>query len=64
MLRLCYDMKLGNTCNSKLQLEEGFKLIHVSYRLGNNGGERVITVMSSRQRGFERIVAVAFISCT
>lgn len=38
--------------------EEGVKPMHVSYRIGNKGGEGVITVIPSTEKGFGRTVAV------
>ncbi|ESQ32301.1 hypothetical protein EUTSA_v10004237mg [Eutrema salsugineum] len=38
--------------------EDGVKPVHVSYRIGNHGGEGMITVMPSPEKGFGRTVAV------
>ncbi|CAN8265423.1 unnamed protein product [Cochlearia groenlandica] len=38
--------------------ENGVKPVHVSYRIGNHGGEGMITVMPSPEKGFGRSVAV------
>ncbi|CAH2044577.1 unnamed protein product [Thlaspi arvense] len=39
--------------------EDGVKPVHVSYRIGNDGGEGVITVMPSPEKGFGRTVTVS-----
>ncbi|CAH8299653.1 unnamed protein product [Eruca vesicaria subsp. sativa] len=38
--------------------EEGVRPMHVSYRIGNDGGEGVITVIPSSEKGFGRTVSV------
>lgn len=38
--------------------EEGVKPMHVSYRIGNDGGEGVIMVIPSPEKGFGRTVSV------
>ncbi|XP_010494090.1 PREDICTED: protein ECERIFERUM 26-like [Camelina sativa] len=38
--------------------EDGVRPVHVSYRIGNVGGEGVIMVMPSPEKGFGRVVSV------
>lgn len=39
--------------------ENGARPVHVSYRIRNEGGEGVITVMPSPEKGFGRTVAIS-----
>ncbi|KFK26566.1 hypothetical protein AALP_AA8G265500 [Arabis alpina] len=49
----------GEPLMYKAVFEDGVRPEHVSYRIGNHGGEGMITVMPSPEKGFGRTVAVS-----